>query len=382
MGAHHNHMQLPKALNTIWVKAALVVLMFLLALSPFEFGNILFHVLVEAYLSVAVFVILTLVIIYGLERIFNFDLGKYNRTHPASQVLISTFLGALPGCGGAIIVLTQYVNGHISFGSVVAVLIATMGDAAFLLIAKEPMTALFVIVVSVIAGIITGVVVDKVHGRDFLKVEVKARESYTPKVAKETPQFLRDITCFSAFIAFFPGAIIGLLLAFQFEIPHDVQDIVGGIGMFLLLMVWAQLKDINPMVNYAAEIGNQNMVRRIMDETAFIIVWVVMAFLLYDVAVYLFDVQLKSLFSGVIWMVPLMGVVIGFIPGCGPQIIVTTLYINGVIPLSAQLGNAISNDGDALFPAIAMAPKAAFLATLYSGVPALIISYAYFFMFE
>ena len=30
---------------------------------------------------------------------------------------------------------------------------------------------------------------------------------------------------------------------------------------------------------------------------------------------------------------------------------------------SAQLANAISNDGDALFPAIAIAPKAAILAT-------------------
>ena len=41
----------------------------------------------------------------------------------------------------------------------------------------------------------------------------------------------------------------------------------------------------------------------------------------------------------------------------------TTLYVNGVIPFSAQLANAISNDGDALFPAIAIAPKAAILAT-------------------
>ena len=36
-------------------------------------------------------------------------------------------LGALPGCGGAIIVVTQYVTGRLSFGSVVAVLTATMG---------------------------------------------------------------------------------------------------------------------------------------------------------------------------------------------------------------------------------------------------------------
>jgi hypothetical protein len=56
--------------------------------------------------------------------------------------------------------------------------------------------------------------------------------------------------------------------------------------------------------------------------------------------------------------------------------VVTSLYITGAMPLSGQLANAISNDGDALFPALAIAPKAAAVATLYSGIPALIVGYA------
>ena len=79
---------------------------------------------------------------------------------------------------------------------------------------------------------------------------------------------------------------------------------------------------------------------------------------------------------------PLIGVLVGFIPGCAPQIIVTTLYLQGVIPLSAQIGNAISNDGDALFPAIALTPKVAMLASLYTSVPALIVGYAWYFFVE
>ena len=47
---------------------------------------------------------------------------------------------------------------------------------------------------------------------------------------------------------------------------------------------------------------------------------------------------------------PLIAILFGFLPGCGPQIVVATFYLNGYIPLSAELGNAISNDGDALFP--------------------------------
>lgn len=381
MAAHH-HTHFPAFLNTVWVKAGVVALMAVVCVSGRDIGGVLFHVLVESYLTVAVFVALTLVIIYGLERILGFDLAKYNRKNPSSQVLISAGLGALPGCGGAIIVLTQYVNGYISFGSVVAVLISTMGDAAFLLIAKEPSTALFVIVISTVVAVITGVMVDKIHGRDFMEVKIKPGKKYEPKTSKGPPPYIRDFTRFIAFIVFFPGVIAGILMAFQVDVPHDVQDVLGGLGIFLLLGVWALLTDKNPLVNYATETSDQNLVRRTMDETAFIIIWVILAFFLYDVAVYIFDIQLENIFATVGWFIPLIGVLIGFIPGCGPQIIVTTLYINGIIPLSAQLGNAISNDGDALFPAIALAPKAAILATLYSGVPALVVSYTYFFLFE
>ena len=75
-------------------------------------------------------------------------------------------------------------------------------------------------------------------------------------------------------------------------------------------------------------------------------------------------------------------ILIGFLPGCGPQILVTGLYLQGAVPFSAQLGNAISNDGDALFPAIALSPKAALLATVYSAVPAIIVGYGYYYLFE
>ena len=98
--------------------------------------------------------------------------------------------------------------------------------------------------------------------------------------------------------------------------------------------------------------------------------------------IYFFDINIEGIFAGWAAIVPLISVLIGFLPGCGPQVLVTTLFIAGYLPLSAQIGNALSNDGDALFPAIAIAPKVAIVATLYSAIPALIVSYLYFFAFE
>ena len=77
-----------------------------------------------------------------------------------------------------------------------------------------------------------------------------------------------------------------------------------------------------------------------------------------------------------------MSIPLGFLLGCGPQVLVTTMYLSSIIPLSAQIGNALSNDGDALFPAIAIAPRVAIVATLYSAVPALILAYGWLFLFE
>jgi hypothetical protein len=51
-----------------------------------------------------------------------------------------------------------------------------------------------------------------------------------------------------------------------------------------------------------------------------------------------------------------------------------------VVPFAALIGNAISNDGDALFPAIALNPKAAIVATAYSAIPALVVGYGFYLL--
>ena len=101
---------------------------------------------------------------------------------------------------------------------------------------------------------------------------------------------------------------------------------------------------------------------------------------MYDYAAAYAGLDLESAFRSVGFLLPLIAVLVGFIPGCGPQVLVATLYINGVIPFAALIGNAISNDGDALFPAIALNPRAAVVSTGYSTIPALIVAYGFYFL--
>ena len=135
---------------------------------------------------------------------------------------------------------------------------------------------------------------------------------------------------------------------------------------------------LNPLSDFQCSTEKtRSFLSRVIDTTNFVTTWVVCGFLFFELLIYFSDIDLMAFFNVWIAFVPLIAILFGFIPGCGPQIIVTTFYLNGYLPLSAEIGNAISNDGDALFPAIALAPKSAILATLYSGIPAVIVAYSY-----
>ena len=146
------------------------------------------------------------------------------------------------------------------------------------------------------------------------------------------------------------------------------------------MFLWAA-----PAILKGSRINNSKIpayLRNTIADTNFVTAWVVFAFLIFEIWIFCFNVDLESLFKGFALYLPLITIIIGLLPGCGPQVIVTSMYIGGIIPLSAQIGNAISNDGDALFPAIALAPKTAIVATLYSSIPALIVAYGWYIIFE
>tara|TARA_B100000989_G_C19507798_1_gene457322 strand:+ start:531 stop:1694 length:1164 start_codon:yes stop_codon:yes gene_type:complete len=363
-------------------KSFLGFIILITAFQTGEFGSMVRDTLVEAYLAVSVFVGFTLFIFIGLDNLTKYNIQKILEKTEKFHVPISAFLGALPGCGGAIVVVTQYIQGRISFGSLVAVLTATMGDAAFLLIAAEPKTGLFIFILGAIVGILSGYLVDQIHEKNFLltnkKINLKFEKVYQTFVAK--------FNSFWIFI-FVPGFIFGILLAFQIDVdtlivlPNDLSLIalVGTSGAILSIFMWS----LNPLSDFQCSTDrSRNLFSRVIDTTNFVTTWVICGFLIFEIFMFVTNYDLKIIFDTWLSFIPLIAILLGFLPGCGPQLIVATFYLNGQIPLSAEIGNAISNDGDALFPAIALAPKAAIVATLYSGVPAIIVAYSYMILFE
>ena len=358
------------------------LLILTLAFQSGTFGMIVRQSMIDAYLAVSVFVGFTLAVFIGLDSLTNFDINTFLDKTKKLHVSIASLLGAIPGCGGAIIVVTQYIQGRISFGSLVAVLTATMGDAAFLILAIEPSTGLLIFLLGITVGTISGYLVDFLHGTSFMmpnsNIEIEFEELKKTFVSKFNLFWL---------ILFLPGFILGLFLAFQvdvdnlFKLPFNISivAIIGSAGAILSIFMWS----LNPLSDFQCSTDkSRGFLSRVIDTTNFVSTWVIAGFLIFEIIMYFTSIDLKLFFD--IWLpfVPLIAILFGFLPGCGPQIVVATFYLNGYIPLSAELGNAISNDGDALFPAIALAPKAAILATFYSALPAIMVAYSYMIFFE
>ena len=346
-----------------------------------ELGDIIFASVAEAYIQVSTFVAATLLIVFSIEKFLNVDVTAALRRDTFWQVPVAAALGALPGCGGAIIVVTQYVTGRLSFGSVVAVLTATMGDAAFLLIAQEPLTGLAIAVLGFVVGTLSGWIINIIHGSDFLRGGIAKEFEHNEDSSTRWIDYLW-------LVLMTPGIVLAVLVATQvdadaflanplFDRPATLLGVIGGV-----LALSMRLAPRFGFLGDKAFSRNSTIVRRTIADTNFVTTWVVAAFLLFELSVYFFGLDLKNLFTGMALYTPLMAVIVGFIPGCGPQVLVTTMYLSGIIPLSALLGNAISNDGDALFPAIAIAPRVAIVATLYSALPALLVSYGWLFLVE
>ena len=92
------------------------------------------------------------------------------RKTKVGQVVIAALLGSVPGCMGGFATVSLYTHRMFSFGALVAMMIASSGDEAFIMLAMIPEQAiiLFIIlfIIAIAVGIITDKIYDKVHAKE------------------------------------------------------------------------------------------------------------------------------------------------------------------------------------------------------------------------
>ncbi|MCF0177020.1 MAG: arsenic efflux protein, partial [Bacteroidales bacterium] len=77
------------------------------------------------------------------------------------QVVLGALLGLVPGCIGGFATVSLYSHGLLSFGALIAMMIASSGDEAFVMMAMVPKTAVILFIVLFLIAIVVGFIIDK-----------------------------------------------------------------------------------------------------------------------------------------------------------------------------------------------------------------------------
>ena len=375
----------------------------------------------DAFLAVTVFVAAMVLLFSWLQYITAGRFVSWIRENTRFQPVIGAMMGLTPGCGGAIIVMPMYARGYVTYGTVIATLIATLGDAAFVLIGAIFQDSSFltpVIVVhatSFVVGVFWGYLVDKLevtptapigrYGPKFgtdepLGEEVaKAMEgddSLIEDLPRELPEGWGYRVLHQGYRVWWAITAVGLCLAILLLIwyaqdpeysPELVWDPttrdgivtwVGLIGTSLSIILYISSKnffadDTEATIGDKLNSLDETLVHAA-SETAFVTFWVLIAYLVFEFGMILSGISESDMSEhGSGAAAVLLAATVGLIPGCGPQIIAITAYIEGVISFPALVANAISQDGDALFPLLVRHKVASIWATIHTTLPAIIV---------
>jgi hypothetical protein len=367
--------------------------------------EVLVRPLADAFMQVGVFVAL-LVAPFGWARWrYGERLDAFLVRHQRLAPLAAAALTVPPGCGGAIIAMALYARGAVSFGAAIAALVATMGDASWVLLAGDPVLTLQLKALLLVTGAATGYAVDLLGITPRRRVDLVDRAA----VERDVPALVlaggsgRAASGVSSgdpsapaagpglepspagrplgavplamWLVLLAGATVAIPVTFQLLAPDVAYLALGTLGAASCAVVFglgrARLADDTG----APPTSMTEVLDDGAHEIAFVTVWVGVAYVAWSVLSHLtgFDgSQLPLLgLAGVV-----VGALVGLIPGCAIQIVFAGIFLAGGMPLPTLVANTISQDGDALLPLLALEHRSALLATVITTVPAVVVGTA------
>ena len=385
-----------------------------------EVIDIILRSMRDAFLAVTVFVAAMVLLFSWLQYVTAGRFVDWIRSKTKLQPIIGALMGLTPGCGGAIVMMPLYARGYVSYGTVVATLIATLGDSAFVLIGGAIANpdligpVLLVHLISFIVGVVWGLGIDFMRitpssplGRFGPEIEeeithIISDEKYDVRdeLPREEPDGFSYKIVHQGYLIWWSVTLVGLVFAILLLYwgaidggpTLDLDDgglnldpttlggfisWVGLLGTLLSVAIFLGQRSIFGD-DTEASIGDKldsfkETTIHAASETSFVTFWVLIAYFVFEFSMLFGGVDESNLVAygagvGAIFVAALVGV----IPGCGPQIIIMTSYVEGILGFPGLVSNAISQDGDALFPLLVRHRTASLWATFHTVLPAII----------
>lgn len=360
------------------------------------------------------------------------------------QIFLGSLLGLVPGCIGGFATVSLYTHRLLSLGALVAMMISSSGDEAFVIMAMIPKEGFILFGILFVISIITGIVVDygiyrkpqeglcpddfEIHtsaGENDRKIPSIFRlESYKVmlKPSKERIAILLGI-------ALFIGAVIMGILAcghhHSAEAAHGAETYVCEHG-HVHTVADTHNHAVADAHNHAHEDSHvhshgdahihTDATLNILNEKSINIVFAIISIITlfftatanehfikdhlwnhvikkHMVSIFLWTfgtllvcnigmqyLDIEHWISNNMLLVMLLAIAIGIIPESGPHLIFVTLFAQGVLPFYILLVNSIVQDGHSALPLLAESKMSFVKAKLINIATALIVGFACFIL--
>lgn len=281
--------------------------------------------------------------------------NKLKRTK-FGQYALGVFLGAIPGCLGAFTVVSLYSHGVVSFGALVATMIATSGDEAYVMISLFPMKAILLIVIISALGFLVGYLTDKFYKSQEKLIEkfVHPLQLHEEELGDQHPKGyilkqLKKITLERVLLLSILSLFLILILLGTIE-PYEWNwvRITLLAGTLFALFVVITVPDHFLEKHLWEHVLKRHLLR--------IFLWTFGALLVIHILGNYIDVE--SWIQTNMYYVLIIAVLLGIIPESGPHLVFVTLFASGTIPFGVLLASSIAQDGHGALPLLAVSNRA------------------------
>ena len=346
------------------------------------------------------------------------------RKTKVGQVVFGALLGSIPGCMGGFATVSLYTHRMMSFGALVAMMIASSGDESFVMLAMIPDKALvlfaILFVIAVLVGIMTDKVYDRIHARkcslemhEDCGIDEHCQEGYAVH-EDHTEAAHSDISEKKTRhygwkrISMFIGLAVFIAALATGKLGHDHESHAHGhahtehvaehhdhsccdhshschdhghegktFHINLLSEDWMNVlfAGLSIIVLFVLLLGSDHFVEEhlwnhiVRRHLPAIFAWTFGVLLVLGIMLQYIDID-RWISSNTVLMI-LLATLIGIIPESGPHMIFVTLYAAGVVPFPVLLASSISQDGHASIPLLAENRKSFAWAKLINCIVAL-----------